>query len=150
MTTPTRSMPSRLTHDEVKALVGGKAANLAVMSRELGLRCHRASSSPPPPAAPTWLAVGQPASTTSSAGWPIEAVVGRRFCDPADPLLVSVRSGAPVSMPGMMDTILNLGLNDATAAALPGPGSKAFAARCRERLDASFRSIVGANIPNNH
>ena len=38
--------------------------------------------------------------------------VGRRFGDAADPLLVSVRSGAPVSMPGMMDTILNLGLND--------------------------------------
>ena len=44
----------------------------------------------------------------------IETAVGRRFGDPSDPLLVSVRSGAPVSMPGMMDTILNLGLNDAT------------------------------------
>ena len=45
----------------------------------------------------------------------LEARVGRRFGDPADPLLVSVRSGAPRSMPGMMDTILNLGLNEATA-----------------------------------
>ena len=44
----------------------------------------------------------------------LEAAVGRRFGDAGDPLLVSVRSGAPVSMPGMMDTILNLGLNDAT------------------------------------
>ena len=42
----------------------------------------------------------------------IEALVGRTFGDPANPLLVSVRSGAPASMPGMMDTILNLGLND--------------------------------------
>src|SRR5438477_10509491 len=42
----------------------------------------------------------------------LEAKTGKRFADPGDPLLVSVRSGAAVSMPGMMDTILNLGLND--------------------------------------
>ncbi len=45
----------------------------------------------------------------------VEARVGKRFGDPANPLLVSVRSGAKFSMPGMMDTILNLGLNDQTA-----------------------------------
>ncbi len=45
----------------------------------------------------------------------VEASVGAKFGDPANPLLVSVRSGARASMPGMMDTILNLGLNDATA-----------------------------------
>jgi pyruvate,orthophosphate dikinase len=48
----------------------------------------------------------------------IEAVTGKRFGDKADPLLVSVRSGARVSMPGMMDTVLNLGLNDETVAGL--------------------------------
>ena len=48
----------------------------------------------------------------------IEAVTGKRFGDAADPLLVSVRSGARVSMPGMMDTVLNLGLNDATVEGL--------------------------------
>jgi len=48
----------------------------------------------------------------------IEAVTGKCFGDPANPLLVSVRSGARVSMPGMMDTVLNLGLNDATVAGL--------------------------------
>ncbi|WP_066663113.1 pyruvate, phosphate dikinase [Sphingomonas sp. CCH9-H8] len=48
----------------------------------------------------------------------IEAVTGKRFGDAADPLLVSVRSGARVSMPGMMDTVLNLGLNDATVVGL--------------------------------
>ena len=48
----------------------------------------------------------------------IEALLGRRFGDPERPLLVSVRSGARVSMPGMMDTVLNLGLNDAVAAGL--------------------------------
>ncbi|HXL15288.1 MAG TPA: PEP/pyruvate-binding domain-containing protein, partial [Methylomirabilota bacterium] len=44
----------------------------------------------------------------------LEKFLGRRLGDPANPLLVSVRSGAPVSMPGMMDTVLNLGLNDQT------------------------------------
>src|SRR5262245_62562278 len=44
----------------------------------------------------------------------VESIMGRRFGDPTNPLLVSVRSGARASMPGMMDTILNLGLNDRT------------------------------------
>ena len=48
----------------------------------------------------------------------LENVMGKKFGDPNDPLLVSVRSGAPISMPGMMDTILNLGLNDDTVVAL--------------------------------
>ena len=48
----------------------------------------------------------------------IEAAVGKRFGDAGDPMLVSVRSGARVSMPGMMDTVLNLGLNDATVEGL--------------------------------
>ena len=48
----------------------------------------------------------------------IEGITGKSFGDPANPLLVSVRSGARVSMPGMMDTVLNLGLNDATVAGL--------------------------------
>src|SRR5690606_37190817 len=48
----------------------------------------------------------------------LEEAAGKRFGDPENPLLVSVRSGAAVSMPGMMDTVLNLGLNDTTASAL--------------------------------
>jgi pyruvate,orthophosphate dikinase len=48
----------------------------------------------------------------------LEAAIGKKFGDKTNPLLVSVRSGAPVSMPGMMDTILNLGLNDETVAGL--------------------------------
>jgi pyruvate,orthophosphate dikinase len=48
----------------------------------------------------------------------VERAVGKRFGDPADPLLVSVRSGAAISMPGMMDTVLNLGLNDRTVEGL--------------------------------
>ena len=52
---------------------------------------------------------------------------GKRFGDPADPLLVSVRSGAAISMPGMMDTILNLGLNDVAVRGrrLRRPGTRA-------------------------
>jgi pyruvate,orthophosphate dikinase len=48
----------------------------------------------------------------------IEQVTGKSFGDPTNPLLVSVRSGARVSMPGMMDTVLNLGLNDQTVEGL--------------------------------
>ena len=48
----------------------------------------------------------------------IEAIVGKKFGDVANPLLVAVRSGARVSMPGMMDTVLNLGLNDTTVEGL--------------------------------
>ncbi|RKZ05857.1 pyruvate, phosphate dikinase, partial [bacterium] len=48
----------------------------------------------------------------------VEEVMGKRFGDPEDPLLVSVRSGARVSMPGMMDTVLNLGLNHETVKGL--------------------------------
>ena len=48
----------------------------------------------------------------------LENVMGKKLGDPTDPLLVSVRSGAPISMPGMMDTVLNLGLNDETVVAM--------------------------------
>ena len=48
----------------------------------------------------------------------IESLTGNKFDDPSNPQLVSVRSGAPVSMPGMMDTVLNLGINDAVAETL--------------------------------
>src|ERR687893_1554220 len=48
----------------------------------------------------------------------VEEATGRGFGDPENPLLVSVRSGAPVSMPGMMDTVLNLGLNDTTVSGM--------------------------------
>src|SRR3954447_7890019 len=79
----------------------------------------------------------------------LEERVGKRLGAPADPLLVSVRSGAPVSMPGMMDTILNLGLNDETTAGLAELArSEPFAGACRARLDEMFRSIVGvADVP---
>jgi pyruvate,orthophosphate dikinase len=134
--------------DDAKALVGGKAANLGVMARQLVL-----------PVPPGFAITTQTCREFLSDGWPdgledeiraamsdIEEKVGRRFGDAADPLLVSVRSGAPVSMPGMMDTILDLGLNDETTRGLGevarGPD---FAEECRRRFVESFRSIVGVD-----
>ncbi len=143
--------PHSLTLADAKALVGGKAANLGVMALELGL-----------PVPPGFAITTATCRAFLASGWPagledelrvrmadVEAIVGRRFGDPSDPLLVSVRSGAPISMPGMMDTILDLGLNDATTAGLGrAAGDDAFARSCRERFVASFRSIVGvADVP---
>ena len=102
---------------DMKELLGGKGANLAEMSR-LGL--------PVPPGftistevCTHYYAHGRtypPAlrAQAKEALARVEQIAGRRFGDPANPLLVSVRSGARASMPGMMDTILNLGLNDGT------------------------------------
>lgn len=134
--------------DDAKALVGGKAANLGVMARELRL-----------PVPPGFVITTGACRTVLDGGWPdgldeeirsrmteIEAAVGRRFGDPSNPLLVSVRSGAPVSMPGMMDTILNLGLNDSTTDGLArAAGNEAFARACQERFVESFRTIVGVD-----
>ena len=134
------------TREEASALVGSKAAGLGVMIRELGL-----------PVPPGFVITTTTCREFLARGWPakldtelrdrmaeVEAKVGRRFGDASDPLLVSVRSGAPVSMPGMMDTILNLGLNEATTAGLARvSGSEGFAGACRERFETGFRSIVG-------
>jgi pyruvate, orthophosphate dikinase len=139
------------TLDDAKALVGGKAANLGVMARELVL-----------PVPPGFAITTETCREFLSNGWPdgledetrsamadVEAKVGRRFADPADPLLVSVRSGAPISMPGMMDTILDLGLNDETTRGLGEVArDDAFAEECRRRFVDSFRSIVSvADVP---
>src|SRR5438105_6950318 len=132
--------------EEARAVVGGKAANLGIMIRELGL-----------PVPPGFVITTATCREFLSEGWPggldaelrermadVEAKVERRFGDPSDPLLVSVRSGAPISMPGMMDTILNLGLNEATTIGLGrASGSAGFARACWARFETSFRSIVG-------
>src|SRR5271165_4194360 len=102
---------------EMRNLLGGKGANLHEMS-SLGL--------PVPPGFTITTEVctyfyangksypGDLAEQAARALKEIEARVGARFGEAANPLLVSVRSGARASMPGMMDTVLNLGLNDAT------------------------------------
>src|SRR6266851_5258931 len=78
----------------------------------------------------------------------LERETGRRFGDPAAPLLVSVRSGAPVSMPGMMDTILNLGINDEVEEGLAAfCRDPAFARSTHLRFVHEFGQIVmGADI----
>jgi len=73
----------------------------------------------------------------------IEQVVGKRFGDRADPLLVSVRSGARVSMPGMMDTVLNLGLNDETVQGLAATsGDPRFAWDSYRRFIQMYSDVV--------
>ncbi len=73
----------------------------------------------------------------------IEAVTGKRFGDVADPLLVSVRSGARVSMPGMMDTVLNLGLNDETVEGLAAvSGDTRFAWDSYRRFIQMYSDVV--------
>src|SRR5205085_9599024 len=73
----------------------------------------------------------------------LEERTGKRFGDPGDPLLVSVRSGAAVSMPGMMDTILNLGLNDAAVEGLAAKTENArFAYDSYRRLIQMFGEVV--------
>jgi pyruvate, orthophosphate dikinase len=99
----------------MKDLLGGKGANLAEMTSVLEL--------PVPPgftittdACRAWLADGTMpdglVEEVTKARGRLERAMGKRLGDPTDPLLVSVRSGAKFSMPGMMDTVLNLGLND--------------------------------------
>jgi pyruvate,orthophosphate dikinase len=106
---------------DMKDLLGGKGANLAEMAK-LGL--------PVPPGFTISTEVctyyyahkqqypGALRKQVADALARVERAVGKRFGDPERPLLVSVRSGARASMPGMMDTILNLGLNDRTVAGL--------------------------------
>ncbi len=73
----------------------------------------------------------------------LEEQTGKRFGDPGDPLLVSVRSGAAISMPGMMDTILNLGLNDeATEGLAARTGNRRFAYDSYRRLIQMFGEVV--------
>jgi len=73
----------------------------------------------------------------------IEGITGKRFGDPSDPLLVSVRSGARVSMPGMMDTVLNLGLNDETVQGLAAvSGDARFAWDSYRRFIQMYSDVV--------
>ena len=73
----------------------------------------------------------------------LEELQGQKFGDPEDPLLLSVRSGGPVSMPGMMDTVLNLGLNDDIVAAQIEKGvDPRFIRDCYRRLLTMYGDVV--------
>jgi pyruvate,orthophosphate dikinase len=92
------------------------------------------------------LGGGFPAGLADEIGGAVarlEEATGRRFGDPGDPLLVSVRSGAAISMPGMMDTILNLGLNDEAVEGLAGATeNERFAFDAYRRLLQMFGDVV--------
>ena len=129
-----------------KTVVGGKGANLAEMAG-IGL--------PVPPGftitteeCVRYLAEGgdfsdSVKSEVAAALGHIERAVGKKFGDTANPLLVSVRSGARVSMPGMMDTVLNLGLNDATVVGLAqSSGDARFAWDSYRRFIQMYSDVV--------
>jgi pyruvate, orthophosphate dikinase len=78
----------------------------------------------------------------------LEAATSRTFGHGPRPLLVSVRSGAAVSMPGMMDTLLDLGFNDGVEKALASASSASFAHDSRRRFDESFARIVTGAVPD--
>jgi len=132
-------------------LIGGKAWSVARM-QALGLNV--------PPAfvvttaaCKACLAAGREppeleAEVDAAIGW-LETKTGRVFGQGPHPLLVSVRSGAPVSMPGMMDTVLNLGVNDVTEAALGAEcGDPAFARNTHKRfLDLYAHIVMKATAP---
>ncbi|CAA2140156.1 pyruvate, phosphate dikinase [Methylobacterium bullatum] len=130
----------------MRNLLGGKGANLAEMSN-LGL--------PVPPGFTittevcTWYYDNgrqYPAELKAEVQAALDAVgalTGRGFGDPKNPLLVSVRSGARASMPGMMDTVLNLGLNDTTVEALAeGAGDPRFAYDSYRRFITMYSNVV--------
>ncbi len=130
----------------MKELLGGKGANLAEMVN-IGL--------PVPPGFTITTAVcshyfEHRNQFPPTLGRQVEAAlklmsqrVGKTFGDPSNPLLVSVRSGAPASMPGMMDTILNLGLNDAVAAGLAQlTGDERFVMDAYRRLITMYGDVV--------
>ena len=131
---------------EQKSLLGGKGANLAEMTR-LGL--------PVPPgftistdACKRYMAAGDALpeglmDEVAAALETLQAKMGKRLGDEADPLLVSVRSGAPFSMPGMMDTVLNLGLNDRSVRGLTAQtGNERYAYDSYRRFVQMFGKIV--------
>ncbi|MDQ3687384.1 MAG: pyruvate, phosphate dikinase [Acidobacteriota bacterium] len=129
-----------------KSLLGGKGAGLAEMTRA-GL-----------PVPPGFIVTTEACNAYTAAGknfpegmWEqvveglrrIEAKTGRRFGDANNPLLVSVRSGAPFSMPGMMDTVLNLGLNEETVQGLAAQTRDLrFALDAYRRFTTLFGEIV--------
>ncbi len=108
---------------EMRDLLGGKGANVAEMMRILGPGRVPAGFTVTTAACVAYMEAERQepdglAEQIADALGRLESATGRRLGDPDDPLLVSVRSGARESMPGMLDTVLNLGLNDASVLAL--------------------------------
>ncbi len=134
--------------EDVRGLLGGKGANLAEMTR---------MKIPVPPGF-TLTTEACNAYLVSGGAFPegmweemldaikaVEAAIGKKFGDPKNPLLFSCRSGAKFSMPGMMDTVLNIGLNDETAKGMiEQTGDARFVYDAYRRLIQMFGSVVMA------
>jgi pyruvate,orthophosphate dikinase len=129
-------------------LMGGKGANLAEMTR-IGLPVPHGFTITTA-ACRHYLTLGrEPDDLDHQVGIhlaQLESMTGRRLGNPADPLLVSVRSGAKRSMPGMMETVLNVGLTDAVIPGLVARGGERFAWDCYRRLVQMYgRTVLGVD-----
>src|SRR5215203_956361 len=133
---------------DMRELLGGKGAGIAEMTRVLGPELVPAGFTITTEACVAYMRGERVApegleEAVDEALARLEAQAGRRLGDPVDPLLLSVRSGARDSMPGMMDTVLNLGLNDESVQALASTtGNARFAWDSYRRLVQMFGNVV--------
>ncbi|CAM5733423.1 pyruvate, phosphate dikinase [Streptomyces hirsutus] len=135
---------------DLKDLLGGKGANLAEMTKSGPSPSLRASPSPRKPARSTWTSGTEPAALRDEVSAhldALEATMGKKLGQSDDPLLVSVRSGAKFSMPGMMDTVLNIGLSDKSVQGLAKQaGDDRFAWDSYRRLIQMFgKTVLGVD-----
>jgi pyruvate, orthophosphate dikinase len=132
---------------EMRELLGGKGAGVAEMTRVLGAERVPAGFTITTEACVAYLESGgeMPDGLERQVAGALERLelrAGKRLGDPFDPLLVSVRSGARESMPGMLDTVLNLGLNDTTVAGLiASTGNERFAWDSYRRFVQMFGNV---------
>jgi pyruvate,orthophosphate dikinase len=133
---------------EMRTLLGGKGAGIAEMTRVLGSELVPAGFTITTQACVEYMRAGgkEPAALAEQVAEGIarlEERAGRVLGDPKDPLLVSVRSGARDSMPGMMDTVLDLGINDESVAGLAArTGDEHFAWDSYRRFVQMFGNVV--------
>jgi pyruvate,orthophosphate dikinase len=133
---------------ELRDLLGGKGANVAEMTRILGTERVPAGFTITTEACVAYMNAGRQepeglADHVAEALARLEETTGKRLGDAQDPLLVSVRSGARESMPGMMDTVLNLGLNDTSVEGLARKtGNARFAWDSYRRFVQMFANVV--------
>ena len=130
----------------MRDLLGGKGANIAEMTRLLGAERVPAGFTVTTEACVAYMRDGWPEDLdeqVAEALGRLERRAGKTLGDPADPLLVSVRSGARESMPGMLDTVLNLGLNDESVVGLAErTGNERFAWDSYRRFVQMFGNVV--------
>ncbi|HWK26241.1 MAG TPA: pyruvate, phosphate dikinase [Solirubrobacter sp.] len=132
---------------DMRDLLGGKGANVAEMTRVLGVDRVPAGFTITTAACVAYMNAGQSepegmAEQVASALGRLQEQTGKRLGDDVDPLLVSVRSGARESMPGMLDTVLNLGLNDVSVEGLAGStGNERFAWDSYRRFVQMFGNV---------